>query len=388
MLGNRCERVVGSRRSSVLLQSFLRIGWDPSCTLSTVSDHVAFLNLNPKDRPTDENTGNKYASMISCRLLQWVTLFLLTTATFTESRRPPWLRTIGNDFVCTRVLPDGEVERRIQKGRISAIETTVELAAEPTDSPFFTTSSQARESQILTLLQVTDGRHFIQLIYDSGWDLRDCEYLKSAKSVDEFFEAFASDVNCPLQKQYPNETRTTMDPEVKFANPRPDITDYGTLRRECRMLHKKVREMALHNHHHGLQRLKRDLFLYPGTNWCGSGSNARKFNELGYNAAADRCCRDHDHCPYTIEGFTRKFNFFNFRFHTISHCDCDERFRACLKLSSTAAGNMVGKLFFNVVQTKCFLFKHVKKCGKRSWWGKCLKYEKEKSAFLRDALKY
>ncbi|GIX70386.1 PA2c domain-containing protein [Caerostris extrusa] len=77
-----------------------------------------------------------YASMISCRLLQWVTLFLLTTATFTESRRPPWLRTIGNDFVCTRVLPDGEVERRIQKGRISAIETTVELAPEPTDSPF------------------------------------------------------------------------------------------------------------------------------------------------------------------------------------------------------------------------------------------------------------
>ncbi|CAL1281521.1 unnamed protein product [Larinioides sclopetarius] len=256
---------------------------------------------------------------------KWVTLFLLTAATTGETRRPPWLRTIGNDFVCTRVLPDGEVERRIQKGRISAIETTVELPPDSTDSPYFSTSSQAREFQILTLLQVTDGRHFIQLIYDSGWELRDCEYLKSAKSVDEFFEAFAGDVNCPRQKQILNETRSPTDPEGRLDIVKPDVTDYGALRRECRTLHKKVRELTLHNNHHGLQRLKRDLFLYPGTNWCGSGSNARKFNELGYNAAADRCCRDHDHCPYTIEGFTRKFNFFNFRFHTISHCDCDER---------------------------------------------------------------
>ncbi|GFY01871.1 acidic phospholipase A2 PA4 [Trichonephila clavipes] len=296
----------------------------PSRTLSTARITWPAC-ISTQKRPTDENTGDKYASMTPSRIRQWVTLLLLTAATSSDSRRPPWLRTAGNDFVCTRVLPDGEVERRIQKGRISAIETTVELVPDSTDSPFFSTSSQSRESQILTLLQVTDGRHFIQLIYDSGWELRDCEYLKSSKSVDEFFEAFAADVNCPQQKQYLNGTRSAMDVENNLADSRPDVTDYDALRRECRILHKKIREMAVHNNHHGLQRLKRDLFLYPGTNWCGSGSNARKFNELGYNAAADRCCRDHDHCPYTIEGFTRKFNFFNFRFHTISHCDCDER---------------------------------------------------------------
>lgn len=269
---------------------------------------------------------SSYASMTPCCIRQWVTtLLLLSAAGAAESRliqdEPIPRFYFGYDFVCSRVLPDGEVERRIHKGHISAIETTVELA--PNDQ------IQNNDIQILTLLQVTDGRHFIQLIYDSGWELRDCEYLKSAKSVDEFYEAFAADIDCPQQQPF-NETRLLFLHESISSNSnlsKPDVTDYSSLRRECRNLHKKIREMTLHqNRHTSLQqRLKRDLFLYPGTNWCGSGSNARKFNELGYNAAADRCCRDHDHCPYTIEGFTRKFNFFNFRFHTISHCDCDER---------------------------------------------------------------
>lgn len=261
-----------------------------------------------------------YASMTSCRIRQWVTTLLLLTAA--ESRQTPTRFHGGgssNDFVCTRALPDGEVERRIQKGRVSAIETTVELSDQGSDI-----------LQVLTLLQVTDGHHFIQLIYDSGWQLRDCEYLKSAKAVDEFYEAFAADLDCPQQRQQQrgNDTRAFLLLQDGGGNlTRPDATDYASLRRECKGLHQRIREVARHHGaHHGLtERLKRDLFLYPGTNWCGSGSNARKFNELGYNAAADRCCRDHDHCPYTIEGFTRKFNFFNFRFHTISHCDCDER---------------------------------------------------------------
>ncbi|KPJ20185.1 hypothetical protein RR48_02443 [Papilio machaon] len=49
---------------------------------------------------------------------------------------------------------------------------------------------------------------------------------------------------------------------------------------------------------------------------------------------------------------------------------------------------MVGKLFFNVVQTKCFILKPVKMCTQRSWWGKCLRKGYQKQAFLRDNLPY
>ena len=64
------------------------------------------------------------------------------------------------------------------------------------------------------------------------------------------------------------------------------------------------------------------------------------------------------------------------------------RFRSCLKQANTAAANMVGKLFFNIIQTKCFILKPEKVCKKTSWWGKCEKSEWRKKAYLRDPIPY
>lgn len=64
------------------------------------------------------------------------------------------------------------------------------------------------------------------------------------------------------------------------------------------------------------------------------------------------------------------------------------RFRACLKRVGTSDANLVGKLFFNVVQTKCFVLKPKKRCVRSSWWGKCEKYKVVKQAILRDNLAY
>jgi secretory phospholipase A2 len=57
-------------------------------------------------------------------------------------------------------------------------------------------------------------------------------------------------------------------------------------------------------------------------------------------------------------------------------------------MTGTGAANMVGKLFFNVVQTKCFVLKNEKVCKKYSWWGKCLRYKRQKQAYLRDNLSF
>jgi secretory phospholipase A2 len=39
----------------------------------------------------------------------------------------------------------------------------------------------------------------------------------------------------------------------------------------------------------------------------------------------DLCCREHDRCPQTISPLQYNYGIRNFRFHTISHCDCDAR---------------------------------------------------------------
>jgi len=64
------------------------------------------------------------------------------------------------------------------------------------------------------------------------------------------------------------------------------------------------------------------------------------------------------------------------------------RFRTCLKMADTGPANLIGKLFFNIVQTKCFVLKAEKLCVKRSWWGKCLKKAYKKQAYLRDNVPY
>lgn len=72
-------------------------------------------------------------------------------------------------------------------------------------------------------------------------------------------------------------------------------------------------------------RTKRDFMMMPGTLWCGDGSRASQISQLGAQSPVDRCCRQHDHCPYTISSQCTEFDLTNYRPVTISHCDCDER---------------------------------------------------------------
>lgn len=73
------------------------------------------------------------------------------------------------------------------------------------------------------------------------------------------------------------------------------------------------------------KRALADWFLAPNTKWCGRGNQAEKYNHLGGFSRADACCRKHDHCKFIIKGMTTKWNLFNYRPYTISHCSCDIR---------------------------------------------------------------
>ncbi|OTF76468.1 Phospholipase A2 venom-like protein [Euroglyphus maynei] len=62
-----------------------------------------------------------------------------------------------------------------------------------------------------------------------------------------------------------------------------------------------------------VSRTKRDSLLFPGTKWCGKGSNGKVFEDLGDYSFADRCCRDHDRCKYSIGPFENQYHLFNYR---------------------------------------------------------------------------
>lgn len=63
------------------------------------------------------------------------------------------------------------------------------------------------------------------------------------------------------------------------------------------------------------------------------------------------------------------------------------RFRTCLKMADTTDATMVGKLFFNIVQTKCFVLKPERHC-KRYDDDKCVEETVRKRAYIRNNKKF
>ncbi|XP_052871911.1 uncharacterized protein LOC128277490 isoform X2 [Anopheles cruzii] len=178
--------------------------------------------------------------------------------------------------------------------------------------------------------------------------------------------------------------------------------NFHELKQRCNVRHMQLKEIASglrsadpeHQRiaNEKLQRQRRDLssmLRVPGTKWCGKGWSARNYVEMGGYSKADRCCRQHDlSCPFWMLGFETKYGLFNWRVNTLMHCSCDERFRTCLKMADSSDANLVGKLFFNIVQMKCFVLKPESVCVKKSWWGKCEKKIRRKRAHLRDNRKF
>ncbi|XP_017850919.1 acidic phospholipase A2 PA4 [Drosophila busckii] len=95
-------------------------------------------------------------------------------------------------------------------------------------------------------------------------------------------------------------------------------------------------------------------FIYPGTKWCGPGTAASSYEDLGAHAREDRCCREHDMCPDVLNVGDCRRGLCNRGTFTRSHCDCDARFRRCLQAANTETANTLGAIFYNVVQVTCF----------------------------------
>ncbi|XP_054613502.1 group 3 secretory phospholipase A2 isoform X2 [Dunckerocampus dactyliophorus] len=120
----------------------------------------------------------------------------------------------------------------------------------------------------------------------------------------------------------------------------------------------------------GHQRVKRG-FIVPGTLWCGSGNKAPSYDDLGVFSDTDSCCREHDQCKHTILSFHSQFGVFNSNIFTMSHCDCDSKFRHCLQEAKDGMADVVGYTFFNLLSMHCFSLSHRLQCAQRNWFGMC-----------------
>ncbi|KAI4878958.1 hypothetical protein NFI96_014458 [Prochilodus magdalenae] len=122
-------------------------------------------------------------------------------------------------------------------------------------------------------------------------------------------------------------------------------------------------------HQAGAKIRRKRAWIFPGTLWCGHGSTAGNYEQLGMFEHVDRCCREHDHCAYMIRPFTVSFGVLNPSPFTISHCDCDHRFKQCLLSVNDTVSNMVGYTFFNILKLRCFDLIQKRRCTQLNWFG-------------------
>ncbi|XP_041979120.1 uncharacterized protein LOC121733081 [Aricia agestis] len=93
--------------------------------------------------------------------------------------------------------------------------------------------------------------------------------------------------------------------------------------------------------------------IIPGTKWCGTGDIAADYHDLGAARSLDRCCRTHDLCPTKVRAFSRRYNLTNNSLYSKSHCACDDMLFSCLKATNTSAAQLMGHIYFNIVQVPC-----------------------------------
>ncbi|KAJ3624675.1 hypothetical protein MTP99_018279 [Tenebrio molitor] len=214
----------------------------------------------------------------------------------------------NEQLVAVNELPDGEVETRVLFQGVSAKEVSVGRGS-PTDIKF---------------RQLADRNHLIQLIYNDGEELKDCEIIHHRDQVRKFLHSFKSDLSNLIATS--NVTIESLDNKQL---PEDISTWFNTtkMRNACRKLHHQMKKQALENRQtdRSKDRRKRSIFIVPGTLWCGNDHDAKRYTQLGAISNTDKCCRRHDHCKRNIPGFTTKFHYHNYSPFTLSHCYCDSR---------------------------------------------------------------
>lgn len=83
-------------------------------------------------------------------------------------------------------------------------------------------------------------RHLIQLIYDAGGSLLDCEYITDAEEVDRFHTTMADEYK-RLSSISVNNTVRPLSDKTDLPDELAELTDYHTLKRQCRKLHQRIR---------------------------------------------------------------------------------------------------------------------------------------------------
>ncbi|XP_046872686.1 uncharacterized protein LOC124464851 isoform X2 [Hypomesus transpacificus] len=229
------------------------------------------------------------------------------------------------------------------------------LTESHSDNSYFclrTNSTEEGHTRLTFLRNAMDGSYSF-LTYTSVWSLENRQLLECA-----------IDNNPVVAGTYLSHCTEHLESHVEFSFNFSLLLDQDG---PCELnptvgLNFPISDRSQHRNNVEIKYRKKRAWVFPGTLWCGRGSKASGYEQLGMFERVDHCCRNHDHCRNTIHAFTVNYGVFNTNFYTVSHCECDHSFRQCLGRVNDTISNMVGYSFFNILKVPCFELTQKRRC--------------------------
>lgn len=78
------------------------------------------------------------------------------------------------------------------------------------------------------------------------------------------------------------------------------------------------------------------------------------YDDLSVFLRTENCCKQHEACVLTMDGKGSKYELVNEGLLPRYHCECETKFRQCLKEAKNALANKLGFTYFTFFGPQCF----------------------------------
>lgn len=243
------------------------------------------------------------------------------------------MRLFENRYLCAVLILNTNLINLLKLGvQATEQEPTLKTWGSNIADEFARMSGPGVSSRLIT--DIHDGGHrLVELSQDSNGHVLHCNAFGSKDFIDTMLTAVSENAI----------TKVTKDEMDKFVN-------------LCHNRELHTTKKAPKSIFNFLGKMLHSFVIYPGTKWCGEGTLAKDYDDLGTNRAVDMCCREHDHATDYIEPFQKKHGIRNWEPYTITNCQDDCRLYNCIKNVNSSISKVLGVFYFNVLKTRCFAY--------------------------------
>ncbi|XP_002399707.4 uncharacterized protein LOC8035532 [Ixodes scapularis] len=272
------------------------------------------------------------------------------------------MRSLENWYLCAMLILNTNMINLL-KLEVQAKEQELTLKARSFNiaDEFPRMSGPGVSSRLIT--DIHDGGHrLVDLSQDSDGQVLHCNAFGSKDVIDTMLTAVSENAI----------TKVTKDEMDQFVN----LCDNPQLHTT------KQAPKSILNF---LSNILHRFVIYPGTKWCGEGTLAKDYDDLGTNREVDMCCREHDHATDYIKPFQKKHGIRNWEPYTITNCEDDCKLYNCMKNVNSSLSKVLGVFYFSVVKMRCFAYDYPLMCTSYNRFyiplltKRCKKYEPDTS---------